>query len=135
MFNVSLQKIQKFPVQIAFYKTWPEFKKCLKKGQGEPTPSLPCGKNPEIGNLSIFRFWLQIWFQKYHIRPYDTQFLINKHKIGADFNLHSLRWGQWGGQSSPSLKNWFRPLGVKLYNIINSMKLGIVNFQNLCLRR
>jgi hypothetical protein len=24
-------------------------------GQGEPTPSLPCGKNPEIGNLSIFR--------------------------------------------------------------------------------
>jgi hypothetical protein len=24
-------------------------------GQGEPTPSLPRGKNPEIGNLSIFR--------------------------------------------------------------------------------
>jgi hypothetical protein len=25
------------------------------KGQGELTPSLPRGKNPEIGNLSIFR--------------------------------------------------------------------------------
>jgi hypothetical protein len=25
-------------------------------GRGEPTPSLPRGENPEIGNLSIFRF-------------------------------------------------------------------------------
>jgi hypothetical protein len=29
--------------------------RAVKKGQGERTPSLPHGKNPEIGNLSIYR--------------------------------------------------------------------------------
>jgi hypothetical protein len=48
-------------------------------------------------------FWLQIWFQKYHIRPSNSEFIINKQKIGVGFSLHSLQWGQWGGQSSPSV--------------------------------
>ena len=80
----------------------------IRNGLGEPIPSLPRGKNPGIDNLSIFRFWLQILFQKYHINPYNTQFLINKHKIGAGFSLHSIQWGQWGGQSSLSIRNLFK---------------------------
>jgi hypothetical protein len=28
---------------------------CDCRGQGELTPRCPCGKNPEIGNLSIFK--------------------------------------------------------------------------------
>jgi hypothetical protein len=27
----------------------------IEQGQGEPTPSWPRGKNPEIGNLSFFK--------------------------------------------------------------------------------
>jgi hypothetical protein len=38
--------------------------------------------------LAIFifkNFWLQIWFQKYYISPYESQFLINKHKNRGRF--------------------------------------------------
>jgi hypothetical protein len=63
----------------------------LLLGQGEPTPSLPHGKNPEIGILSIFRFLTPNLVSKV---SYGTQFLINKHKIGVGFSLHSLQWGQ-----------------------------------------
>jgi hypothetical protein len=39
------------------YFVWRSFDifKGVPWGQGELTPSLPRGKNPEIGNLSIFR--------------------------------------------------------------------------------
>jgi hypothetical protein len=48
----------------------------------------PCsyhGENPKIGTLSIFRNWLQIWFQKHYISSNGTQFLINKHKNRGKF--------------------------------------------------
>jgi hypothetical protein len=65
-------------------------------------PHCPVVKTLKLVIYLLFDFWFQIWSQKYHISPWDTQFLFNKHKIGASFSLHSLQWGQWGDQSSPS---------------------------------
>jgi hypothetical protein len=42
-------------------------------------------KTLKLANYFFYKFWFQIWFQKYYISLNDTQFLINKHKNKGRF--------------------------------------------------
>jgi hypothetical protein len=42
-------------------------------------------KTLELANYLFLDFRFQIWSPKYYISPYDTQFLINKHKNRGKF--------------------------------------------------
>ena len=54
----------------------------MKGKWGELTPHCPCGKNPEIDNLSIFRIRTP---NLVSIRSNGAQFLLNKHENRGRF--------------------------------------------------
>jgi hypothetical protein len=51
----------------------------------------------------FLEIWLHIWFLKYHIKSYGTQFVINKHKIGVGLVYIPSKGGNEGVQSSPGI--------------------------------
>jgi hypothetical protein len=69
--------------------------------------------------LAIFlflEFWLQIWFQKYHISPIGTEFLINKHKNRAGFCLLGPLWPA----PSPDLESFQSPDFTEVYSVFTA---------------
>jgi hypothetical protein len=52
----------------------------------------PPWKTLKLAIFIFFKFWFQIWFQKYYISPSSTQFLINKHKNRGRFLFNGAPW-------------------------------------------